>query len=1095
MEQVDPYEEKLYHMFKSHDYNSDGSLDEEALTKLCKSLELNEKTNILVKGLLVQCGGEKKKVTFREFKDGLLQFLGNEMTQNDQLSSTLIADCDQTLESHGIKSPLREISPKFVVGSKKYGRRSRPQYTDPSEYSLSSDSDNEQITNTTSAIKTAKTLKVQRSASQSDIHGTKRRRPVGATKLKRCASLPAQKNPRQIEKNNQLGKTKKNTTTGTVLSPQKLDSSADSLALTSESTVVSSEIIIEMWETAGISHPNSLLTNLGFSNEQIHISELSSALDEELLSPQCGDSETSPLLKASLALHKAEVTALRQAIRQLGAENQKFYSDNKEANRRAAILAQEIDERHATLEDSTKTEIKILEQRHADALRELTSQLTTEREQWITSNSRLEARIKSFEMEENKLKTKIANLDDDKCALENEQMSLHKQITELLESNIKLNNELADMEEKFKVDEHLNSDIKNEEVLELIEKISVLQVENSNLRDKNDELTAEIESLSLEVSRIKIKKQSSRPSSFHEVPEHSEVADNIPTVDIEQNQSLAIKRRGDSPSKTRVTGESPRLGKFRKCNADDNTGTESETSGDWMALNSELMCQAVLTTATPPPATISSTSGFSQDFSSLNEIPDKEDVVKTLKYKLVQLEKELEEYKNGKDEKVLAEKKTLEDRCNELEGSLEQMRKEYEDCEDYWQGKLNEERQLYEEEQRMSDEKFNELLRKMTEYEEQFATSSEKDGRLSPITENSRLEEQFADLEAETEELKAHARKLLDDKDLEIMKLIKRMKHLEEKINNSDTISQTSPPPTLTTPIPDVESPASSPISYLWSQSTIQCPARDYQNPNWKRNEHVNSPNCDSTAWCGVKVMAEEQLNGSITRTVSPIQKPTSSKNSECGRVDNSDTISVGSCRSVGSHSVASTYNIIKSPTNIPENRCPPSPNTMKEDIKRLKMIELQLREEIKDLCHQRDTFVMEIQQLQEAKPVLEKAYAVNYRAAHPSLTSRIQQLEQKNRHLQNSLRQQNHYVETIMHQTWQQQRTEIGELRNRLDTQNIIITEQAQRLTNADILVKDLYVENAHLTATIQRLEQQRNRGMLQMQHQQGINGMTPMP
>lgn len=54
------------------------------------------------------------------------------------------------------------------------------------------------------------------------------------------------------------------------------------------------------------------------------------------------------------------------------------------------------------------------------------------------------------------------------------------------------------------------------------------------------------------------------------------------------------------------------------------------------------------------------------------------------------------------------------------------------------------------------------------------------------------------------------------------------------------------------------------------------------------------------------------------------------------------------------------------------------SPNFLREDIKRLKLIELQLRDEIKTLSHQRDGLVMELQQLQEAKPVLEKAYAVS---------------------------------------------------------------------------------------------------------------------
>lgn len=49
------------------------------------------------------------------------------------------------------------------------------------------------------------------------------------------------------------------------------------------------------------------------------------------------------------------------------------------------------------------------------------------------------------------------------------------------------------------------------------------------------------------------------------------------------------------------------------------------------------------------------------------------------------------------------------------------------------------------------------------------------------------------------------------------------------------------------------------------------------------------------------------------------------------------------------------------------------------------------------------------------------------------------------------------------------------------------MIAEQVQRLQNADILVKDLYVENSHLTASVQRLEQQRVRAnMIQQQQQQ---------
>ena len=54
------------------------------------------------------------------------------------------------------------------------------------------------------------------------------------------------------------------------------------------------------------------------------------------------------------------------------------------------------------------------------------------------------------------------------------------------------------------------------------------------------------------------------------------------------------------------------------------------------------------------------------------------------------------------------------------------------------------------------------------------------------------------------------------------------------------------------------------------------------------------------------------------------------------------------------------------------------SPNLLKEEIKKLKLMEIQLRDAISQLAQHRDCLVMELQQLQEAKPVLEKAYAVS---------------------------------------------------------------------------------------------------------------------
>lgn len=77
----------------------------------------------------------------------------------------------------------------------------------------------------------------------------------------------------------------------------------------------------------------------------------------------------------------------------------------------------------------------------------------------------------------------------------------------------------------------------------------------------------------------------------------------------------------------------------------------------------------------------------------------------------------------------------------------------------------------------------------------------------------------------------------------------------------------------------------------------------------------------------------------------------------------------------------------------------------------------------------------------------------------------------------------------------------DLNELHSRIEAQAVLIADQTQRLQNADILVKDLYVENSHLTATVQRLEQQRARVNLIHQQQQkqqigaSLSGVSGIP
>uniref|UniRef100_A0A336L222 CSON003651 protein n=1 Tax=Culicoides sonorensis TaxID=179676 RepID=A0A336L222_CULSO len=1142
----DPYEARLFDLFNSFQDKDKPGLDRDGLVKLCMNLELKNRGEALVNLLTARYKTDKNDnkwvVNFHDFRAALLQVLGEELNMTEE--TTMSKNSSDSLQLHkSFKEKMsvvetqsdpetsdREIKPKFVVGRKKYGRRSRPlenplnDPTDEKSASTLTDSDEEDddekdyYESPTQTRSNQSKNKVKRSVSQSEMQETKRRRPITTSRLKRCASLPPQyKNDHaknRIGKNrtvnqqpkidvenlsinlqeiwtsistdddknrlniniNQLESVciklglhnlgaqqaaheafeKLSIPTNSTISYQQfvnliqndsnvLSSRENSMetvatitntdsnkssdedryclsAITREAGCVNSDIIIEMWESAGVVSASALLVGLGFCGNEIQISELITTLEEEI-QRSSDEKEILPFLKASLILHKAEVGALRHAFKQIIDENKKLYSNNKEMNRRAAILAQEVDERHLTIEKTTKNEIKILENRHTETIKQLTEQLTTERDQYTAINVRLENRIKNLESEENKLKAELSSLLEENSTLDSEKCDLQNQITDLYEQNIKLNQEIAELEDLKSME--LKKEKENEEILELMDKVSSLQIENSNLRDKNDELTTEIEGLNIELTRYKSRKAMSEMALEQQSNNQDEGISG--SIDQEMNGTGAMKRRMDSPSKIRISEESPRQGKLRKCNNEtSNVGNESETSGEWMALNTELNNSI---SNTP------STSGFSQGTESSLSDPD---YVKLLKLKVNELQSRLEAIPKDQNDWVKQNEK-LKERCQDLEASLEQMRKEYEDCEDYWQNKLAEERLLYEEEQRQSDDKFTELLSKMSEYEDQFASATEKDGKLSPIAENSMLEQQYLALEQEMEELTEKARSAIEERDKQIEELklkVSRNNHLIKDKNYSPPT-----PPRIDTP----DSPASSTISYLfWNQSTIHGPARDYQNPVFNNNQKPQNPE-------GISFKEEEDANK--RKSISPIQKPV--------KVEQGDE-----CDAVSTKSVATTHSVHHSTRSS-------SPINYND----IQLKEKNLKEEVEMLVYQRDSLISELQQLQEAKPILAQAYT---HTPHPNLSNRIQYLEQKNKHLQNVLKQQQQYMETVMHQAWQQQRFEIVELRNRLEAQTVVITEQAQRLANADLLAKDLFVENSHLTAAIQRLEQQRTRQAL---------------
>lgn len=79
---TDPYEQKLYNMFKSFDVLSMGTLDKSALLELCTMLELKDRSAKLVSNLIDP--KQMNRVSFNEFKEGLLNLLGTDTDDNDE---------------------------------------------------------------------------------------------------------------------------------------------------------------------------------------------------------------------------------------------------------------------------------------------------------------------------------------------------------------------------------------------------------------------------------------------------------------------------------------------------------------------------------------------------------------------------------------------------------------------------------------------------------------------------------------------------------------------------------------------------------------------------------------------------------------------------------------------------------------------------------------------------------------------------------------------------------------------------------------------------------------------------------------------------
>ncbi|XP_057668880.1 ninein [Diorhabda carinulata] len=1178
---LDPYEQQLLKVFNSHDRDNCGSLDKDGLIQLCQTLQLDEHGLDLVNCLLKD---KCSRVNFTDFKDALLALLGN--IQNNKSS---VNEDDKNIKS----SPEREVSPKFVYGSKKYGRRSRPR--------------NDDVHKIINEDEKPLNVSVQRSNSNSEVSSKKRKTNY---RLQRCTSLPnnndlvisdiesknslsnetelvcteemlreawkklgvgkdgylnqtelilvcdaiglhkladgvirqlsdkltinhdhkisfqelltiLQQDDTWFEVLNQTIVTKDAELDGTIIHKSNEGLFPDSRTFhlvtlgPDGNGMINTEVLIEMWESVGVHSPKELLHELGFNCRRVNILDLADVLEKQIkgITEATRSEFQSPhvaLLQASLILYQSEIKTFKNLLEQMHAEREKLKCHVSDANNRATLLAQEVDDNHSRMEQNTLNQVKLLEQRHTEILKELTVQFTKDKDQLTSINQSLENRISTLEQEVHKLKHDLIVAQKYSINVEKDNQKLLSKISELERDRNLLTNQIEVLEcEKQKFNE-----IEQEENKLLLTKLTTLQMQNAQLKDKNDEMVSEIETLSNQVASMRMK-VSSTPTTVNTLDQSME--ENISI--IYEGVGLGAKRRSDySPSKdNHLYGSadgSPRLGKIRKYHSKNQDNyeipfTSSESGFDTEAdcpdsplsistneneevtrLQSKVAFLEYILKQNGIPVPDSQCENFGANWSTdplylNNKVQELEKIIKYVKIamkmmietdnvncdnikkisdkieqslldkvtnsidypEIVNVEKEYACASSQTDflsefevrvKQLENENEELCAKCAELENCVDLLKNEYEKCEDYWQNKVDEERQMYEVEQKINSDKLTELVLKIKEYEEQFAESDATDSRLPTIEETYNLEKQFTDLEEEFEIYKEETECKLIQKDEEIAFLKEKLTELALKHQEAKDVA-------VQVEI-DIEQ------SRIFNK-TQNLSSYIVENTNLYPEEMVPpSPqsNCTNHSLLWNQQRGSEELSENCKSL--PVNWNFDNKTESNGPSTSCSTTSLDKqstpctpCRPKRTKK----YN-----KNIYKKNVPEKPDEYNE-----------LEQRGRQKSYNNNTNFNSEQRIVIPIGHFHRLNAVR------------EMLEKKVRHLYICLQQQKYCSEQRF---WHQINSERADayaklkyIQDKLNQQIRINKDQMDKLEKADMLVKELYVENSYLSASVQRLEQ----------------------
>ncbi|XP_075723353.1 uncharacterized protein LOC119168255 isoform X3 [Rhipicephalus microplus] len=322
-----------------------------------------------------------------------------------------------------------------------------------------------------------------------------------------------------------------------------------------------SQAVVSFWESLGLSGGASILKQLGFNpNLKVNLQDLTAQLEEEMASVSAGNASTTYAF--ALASYQHELTHLKTNFEQAREERDRLRVNVAEANARSALIAQEVDEHHAKMEKASENRLLTLEKRHTEQLREVTEELQRERETTTLQLTRLRQRsedeLSALRAEELRLRAQVATLEQENHRLELEVQEYSERYRELhrlgesqqkeLESVAQLKQKIADLEsgQTFLNDEHYQK---------ILQELDVMCKQNKELKDSNDELTLELETLRQQLSSSSTSRSSAHGKRHRR--SGSWVSD--------YSRQGGLKRRGSEASSSEESDDDiPIAGKIRK---------------------------------------------------------------------------------------------------------------------------------------------------------------------------------------------------------------------------------------------------------------------------------------------------------------------------------------------------------------------------------------------------------------------------------------------------------------------------------------------------------------------------------------------------